>query len=172
MLPTVRNTAISAVTALGLALGAVAPAHALGKNEQKFLQGVAAALIVNAIVKEARRPAPQPRYIQPQYVQPQYVQPRYHEPQHEPRRRHHYDEGRSVSIYRTSAAVAFNSYSREERRLIQRRLAGYGYYRSGIDGSFGPGTYNAIAAYARDAGVGEKLTSREGAYGVYDGLIY
>jgi len=61
MLPTVRNTAISAVTALGLALGAVAPAHALGKNEQKFLQGVAAALIVNAIVKEARRPAPQPR---------------------------------------------------------------------------------------------------------------
>lgn len=169
MLPSVRTTAITAVTALSLAFTAAAPAHALGKNERNILTGVAAALIVNALVKQAR-PAPQPRYVQPQYAQPQYVQPQYFAPQYEPRRKHNHGNG--VSIYRTPAAVAFNSYSREERRLIQRRLAGYGYYRNGIDGSFGPGTYNAVAAYARDAGVGAKLANREGAYGVYDGLIY
>jgi peptidoglycan hydrolase-like protein with peptidoglycan-binding domain len=78
----------------------------------------------------------------------------------------------TVSIYQTPAARAFNSYSRAERVAIQRRLAVLGYYRSGIDGSFGPGTYNAVLAYARDAGQGDSLRGTNTAFGVYDGLIY
>ena len=34
----------------------------------------------------------------------------------------------------------------------------------------GPGTYNAITAYARDEGVSLRTTAS--AYGVYDGLLY
>ena len=70
----------------------------------------------------------------------------------------------------TAAAQAFNSYSSSERRLIQRRLSSYGYYRGGIDGSFGPGTYSAVVAYAQDEG--ESLRSTASAFGVYDSLIY
>ena len=73
-------------------------------------------------------------------------------------------------IYGTAAAQAFNSYSSSERRLIQRRLSSYGYYRGGIDGSFGPGTYSAVVAYAQDEG--ESLRSTASAFGVYDSLIY
>ena len=57
-------------------------------------------------------------------------------------------------------------------RLIQRRLAYWGYYRGAVDGSFGPGTYSAVLAYARDNGQGRSLGSTAGAFGVYDGLIY
>ena len=65
-----------------------------------------------------------------------------------------------------------HSYSRGERLAIQRQLARQGYYHSSIDGSFGPGTYNAVAAYARDIGASNRLGSREGIYGIYDGLIF
>jgi peptidoglycan hydrolase-like protein with peptidoglycan-binding domain len=51
-------------------------------------------------------------------------------------------------------------------------LAQWGYYRGGIDGSFGPGTYSAVVAYARDEGQGRNIGSTAGAFGVYDGLIY
>ncbi|MGB8814662.1 MAG: peptidoglycan-binding domain-containing protein [Paracoccaceae bacterium] len=163
MLPSVKKTAITAITALSLALTAVSPAQALGKNERKFLEGVAAALLVQALIKETRKKAPVQQYVQPQYVQPAPVYPRHVvQSNYTP----------ANSIYRTPAAVAFNAYSAEERRAIQRRLARMGYYRSGIDGSFGPGTYNAVAAYARDSGTGDRLADREGAFGIYDGLIY
>ena len=56
--------------------------------------------------------------------------------------------------------------------MIQRRLSAYGYYNGGIDGSFGPGTYNAVVSYARDAGAGRNLSSTGGAYAVYDGLLF
>ncbi len=47
-----------------------------------------------------------------------------------------------------------------------------GYYYGGIDGAFGPGTYNAVTAYARAAGASGSLGSTGGAYALYDGLIY
>lgn len=74
------------------------------------------------------------------------------------------------SIYSTPAARAFQSYSLSERKAIQRNLRAWGYYRGGIDGSFGPGTYNAVVAYARDEGA--SLRNTASAYGVYDGMIY
>ena len=43
-------------------------------------------------------------------------------------------------------------------------------YRGGIEGAFGPGTYNAVTAYARDQGVSMSTTAK--AYGAYDGMIY
>ena len=156
MLPAVKNTVIAVVTAFALAVSAAAPAQALGKNERNFLAGVAAALVIDGFIDRERdkRRAAAPRYVQPQPV----YQPRpiYQQP----------------SVYNTVAAQAFNSYSRSERLAIQRQLSRQGYYRSGIDGSFGPGTYNAVAAYARDIGATRQLASRDGAYGIYDGLLY
>ncbi|AWB50180.1 hypothetical protein HYN69_02455 [Gemmobacter aquarius] len=118
----------------------------------------------------------EPVYREPVYQQPRviyrdpppvvYQQPRYVEPVYAPRPTH------TTSVYRTAAAQAFNSYSLTERRAIQRRLAAQGYYYGGIDGSFGPGTYSAVASYAADLGVSQRLSSREGAFGIYDGLIF
>ena len=131
------------------------------------------ALVLKAIIDDARRdrapvyqPAPPPPVYRPA------PPPVYHHPEHG------YDHGYVrpkppvQSIYTTHAARAFNSYSSTERRLIQRRLAYWGYYRGAVDGSFGPGTYSAVVAYARDNGYGRSLGSTAGAFGVYDGLIY
>jgi hypothetical protein len=161
MLPTFKSATIAAIAALSIAGATAAPADALGRNERHFLQGAVAAGIVAAIITDANRhPVQRQVYVEePRRV---YVQP---EPVYVQR------EVRS-SIYSTPAAQAFNSYSRSERMSIQRRLQGYGYYRSGIDGSFGPGTYNAVVAYARDTGIEGNLGSSRTAFGVYDALIY
>jgi hypothetical protein len=157
MLPYVKTAAVSAIAATSIFIGSLTPAQAFGDRERAFLQGIATAVIVDKLITEGQRPryqAPPPvvTYVpqQPVYV-PQPVQ---------------------TSIYHTPAARAFNSYSRAERVAIQRRLAALGYYRSGIDGSFGPGTYNAVVAYARDAGQSSSLSGTNTAFGVYDGLIY
>ena len=177
MLPTVKNTAITALTALSLTIGAAMPAKAWGQREQDVLKGVVGTVVVGSVLKQygilQPRPQPQPVYRQPVYQQPVYEeppvvyrQPRYVEPVYAPRPTY------STSVYNTAAAYAFNSYSLSERRAIQRRLAAAGYYYGGIDGSFGPGTYSAVSAYAADMGVSQRLASREGAFGVYDGLIF
>ena len=150
MLPKFTNYIVASVAAVALTATTVAPAQAFDRDERQFLKGVAAALIVGTIIKETKKnknvtPQPQP---QPTPV----VIP--------------------SSIYQTPTAVAFQSYTPAQRRLIQQRLAAYGYYRSGIDGAFGPGTYNAITIYARDIGKTSAMSTTAGAYGVLDGLIY
>jgi hypothetical protein len=168
-----KHAVVAAVTALSIALPAV-PALAWGQREQDTLKGAVGALVIENVIRNSRNS--QPRYYQqPQYQQPQYQQPRYVQPGYQPRYEHrrHYEAPRqTVSIYNTAAARAFNSYSSSERRLIQRRLAAYGYYRGGVDGSFGPGTYSAISAYANANGQGRALASTNTAFAVYDGLIY
>ncbi len=188
MLPTVKSTAIASLTALSLALGAALPAKAWDQREQDVLKGVVGTIVAQSVLQQygvlqPRQPRQQPAYQQPayrepvyqqprvvyqepRYAQPRYAQPRYVEPVYAPRTVY------STSVYRTAAAQAFNSYSLTERRAIQRRLAAQGYYYGGIDGSFGPGTYNAISAYAADRGVAERLAYREGAFGIYDALIF
>ena len=154
MLPAVKNSVIASVTALALAFTAAAPANAFGRNERNFVAGAATALIINGLIRQDRAI----RQQQPHYAQPA--------PVYQPRPVYR------TSVYDTAAAVAFNSYSRSERVAIQRQLSRQGYYYSSIDGSFGPGTYNAVAAYARDNGQGQQLASRNGAYAVFDSLIY
>ncbi|MCF8485773.1 MAG: peptidoglycan-binding protein [Rhodobacteraceae bacterium] len=188
MLPTkfsvAKNTAIAAVTALSLALTAAAPAHALGKNERNFLKGVAATLIIGAIINDAQarsRPAlaPQP---QPHYGNRGHrneyrndYRNEYRDEYRDERRNEHRTTGRvigtSTSIYATHAAQTFGRYSGNERRAIQRSLRAYGYYNGGIDGAFGPGTYNAVLAYARDTGGAHQVNSQAGSFGIYDSLI-
>lgn len=181
MLPHLKASALSLLTALAVASSAAAPAAAWGQREQDTLKGAVGALVLKAIIDDARRDrAPAYRNV-PQY-EPQYLPApelrEYPEPReyYEGRRGHghaygHYKPHReNASIYSTPAARAFNSYSSAERRLIQRRLTYWGYYRGGVDGSFGPGTYSAVLAYARDQG--ETLGTTAGAFGVYDGLIY
>ena len=149
MLPAVTRTVTAAVAALALAAATVQPAQALGKNERNFLKGVFAAVVVHELVKQGRanaQPAPAP-------VQPKPVNP-------------------GTGYSQNAAAAAFYEFSPQARRMIQQRLAAYGYYRSGIDGSFGPGTYSAVAAYARDTRMAENLQSTAGAYAVYDGLLF
>lgn len=154
MLPTVmtaKSTMIAALAALSIAAVPATPALAWGEREQGFVAGVATAVIVDEILKQNRRAREVRRAPAPIYVQPRPVQ---------------------ISIYATPAARAFNSYSASERKAIQRNLRAWGYYRGGIDGSFGPGTYNAVVAYSRDEGVSANLSSRAGAYAIYDGLIF
>lgn len=162
MLPTVmtiKNTIAAAAAALSIATVSAAPAHAWGDREQGFVAGVATAVIIDELLKQSRqqrvvRPAPGFSFVNPN---PVYVAPR---------------PSGATSVYGTTAARAFNSYSLTERKEIQRTLRGWGYYHGGIDGAFGPGTYSAVTAYARDEGLSGKLTTNAGAFGIYDGLIY
>lgn len=166
-----KSKTIAAATALSLMLGAAAPAQALGRNERNFLKGVAAALIVGAIVNEGRKsraraqPAPQPVYRQPTYRQPTYEPP--------------VKTGRIIGkssdygsgVNDTTAARVFNSYTRPERVAIQRELARFGYYNGTLDGAFGPRTHQAVYEFARTAGKQEALNSTSGAFGVYNALL-
>ena len=152
-----RNALIAGLAAASIAIPA-APALALSEKDKAFVAGVATAVIVDELLKQGRiaresRRAPRVVYADPA---PVYVD---RAPVHG-----------STSIYATPAARAFPSYSLSERKAIQRNLRAWGYYRSSIDGKFGPGTYNAITAYARDEGVSLRTTAS--AYGVYDGLLY
>lgn len=153
MLPTVmtaKTNLIAAITAFSIAAVPAAPALAWGDKEQSFVAGVATAVIIDEILKQNRKSREARRAPEVVYVE---------RPTHS-----------TGSIYSTPAARAFNNYSLSERKAIQRNLRAWGYYRGGIDGSFGPGTYNAITAYARDEGA--SLGSTGSAYGVYDGLIF
>ena len=173
MLPnvkTIRTTAIASLLAISLAIPA-APALAWGQREQDMLKGVLGTLAVAALIREAnkdRAPAPKYYYVDPKpQPQPQYGNAYGHGP-----KKPAYGHNSYNSVYGTPAAQAFNSYSRQERQAIQRQLARHGYYSGGIDGAFGPGTYRAITAYARDTGNNERLATRNGAFAVYDALIF
>lgn len=161
---TARTTLVAGLTALSIAAIPATPALAWGDKEQGFVAGAATAIIVDELLKNNRKArlydrgyTAAPVYVQPRTV---YAEPRYVEPR------------ATTSIHSTPAARAFQSYSMSERKAIQRNLRAWGYYRGGIDGVFGPGTYNAIVAYARDEGASANLRSTAGAYGLYDGLIY
>lgn len=155
MLPAFQRVTISAVAALAMALPS-APAHAFDAREQGVITGVLGTLLITGLIAENNRQRPQT----PVYQTPVYQTPVYQDPVYQPR----------ISVTRTPAATAFNSYAPSERRLIQRRLSRLGYYYGAIDGSFGAGTYNAVVAYARDQG--GAVNNRNAAYSVYDSLIF
>ena len=97
-----KTAAITLVTALTLAVTSAAPAAAWGQREQDVLKGAAGALILKAIIDDAKRD----RRAQPVYREE--PEPRYghgHPKKHEPRRT--YDD-RQTSVYNTPAARAFN----------------------------------------------------------------
>lgn len=149
MLPAVTRTLTATVTALALAAAAVQPAQALGKNERNFLKGVFAAVVVHELVKQSRAnaaPAPAPLPVQPLPTHP-------------------------GSGYSQQAAAAFYEFSPQARRMIQQRLAAYGYYRGAIDGVWGRGTAAAVQAYARDTNAAANLTTRDGSVRLYNSLI-
>ena len=153
-----RSAALAALTALSVATLPAAPAHAWGEGEQNFLAGVVTAVVVDQMLtqgRKARRDDHAGRHAAPAPVRevPEY-------------------RSTPSSIHATPAARAFNSYSAAERKAIQRRLRAEGYYAGGIDGAFGPRTYNAVLAYASEVGATGTLRTTGGAFAVYDGLIF
>ncbi len=154
MFTNAKRNIIAGTVALAVAATSAAPALAWGKNEQQFLKGVAATLLIQSIIRSNERPGYRPPVYQPAPQQPVYYNPA------------------PVSIYQTPVAQAFNSYTLTERRRIQSTLSAYGYYRSSIDGSFGPNTYAAINAYAASTNRTAALGTRAGAYGFLDGLLF
>jgi len=159
MFANAKRNLIAGVTAFAVLASGTTPALAWGKGEQQFLAGVATTLLLGQIIKNSPRYRQQPVAPQQHYYTPRPHRPAYYEPQH-------------TSIYATPIGMAFNSYSDNEQRRIQSTLTAYGYYRGNIDGSFGPGTYDAIAAYARRTGKTAELGSRAGSYGLLDGLLF
>ncbi len=167
---TLPKIAITGIVALGITLSTLAPAQAIGRNERNFLKGVAAAVVVDQVIKGVRNnqrqrvvqgyPAPRYNFVQPA---PSYPSTR---PSYQPRQTYR------SAIYSTPMAQAFNSYSNADRKRIQQRLAAQGYYTSGIDGSFGPGTYTAISSYAADRDETTKLNTPSGVFGMFDSLVY
>ena len=150
MIAKTRTALAATVTAAALALTTAAPAQAWGKNEQNFLKGVLATVIVGQIIKESRKNN-RPTYYQTPAPTPVYV---------------------PAPHYGTSVlAQAFAEYSPASKRAIQNRLRNYGYYRGGIDGSFGPGTRSALEAYARDSGNPGATQSRDGAVSLMNALL-
>ena len=144
-----RTALVATAAAAAMALTTAAPANAWGKKEQSFLAGVVATVIVGQVIKEARKGQ---RYQPPVYAPTPVYVPAPH--------------------YGTSVlGQAFAEYSPSSKRAIQTRLRNYGYYRGGIDGSFGPGTRGALEAYARDTGNTGLTQSRDGAVRLMNALL-
>jgi hypothetical protein len=175
----IKTTAIAAITAFALAASAAAPANAFGSNERKFLQGVAAAVIVGTVINQSKRSRnkAQPQYQQPQQQYQQrrnFARPAPQAYASEPQRGRvigSNSSNQSSGLYQTPSARAFNSYSPNERRAIQRRLSAFGYYDGTIDGAFGPRTHQALYAFARTANKQTALDSTQGAFSVIDALL-
>jgi hypothetical protein len=169
------HKSIATACILSLSLGLAAPAQALGKNERNVLKGIAAALIVGAIVKEGRKsqpaPAPQPVYRAPAYITPSYSAPQVHAPRVKTGRVIGQQSTYGSGVNNTTAARVFNSYTIAERVEIQRQLANIGYYRGSLDGAFGPRTHQAVYEFARYAGKQDALNSTSGAFQVYNALL-
>lgn len=160
-----RKAAIAATAALSLAATSATPVRALGKNEKNFLLGAGAALLLGSIYMKNREAQAQQAYRTPTYQQPTYQAPTYQQPTY-------YQPTQPTTSYSSSAARAFNSYSATERRQIQSKLRAYGYYRGAVDGSFGPQTQQAVSGYAGATLGTAKLSSMNGAFEVYDSLLY
>ena len=156
-----KTTLVAGLTALSIAAIPATPALAWGEKEQGFVAGAATAILIDELLKNNRKAR---LYDRGHTAAPVYAPPRtvYVEPR----------RTATTSVHSTPAARAFQSYSLAERKAIQRNLRAWGYYRGGIDGAFGPGTYNAVVAYARDEGASANLRSTAGAFGLYDGMIY
>lgn len=195
-----RRGAIAGAAALSMAIAGAAPAQATHKNQRALLGVLAGAAIVGILANDARQKRAQPRYVEePRYPapQPQYFAPRYDDDaRYDDRRRYdddrygdrryddrryddrRYDDRRyeapryqPVPQYASPVTDAFREYSVASRRAIQTRLRAYGYYRGAIDGIYGPGTRNAIEAYARDTGNSGLLGTRNGTVTLLNGLL-
>ena len=66
-------------------------------------------------------------------------------------------ETKKKRISRNELKIAFNNLSSEARKKIQLGLQNQGYYKSGIDGSYGKGTEKALRDYNSDALGGSDL---------------
>lgn len=157
--------AVAAAVALALTLPAAAPAMADGRDTRNFLKGVAAAVIVGAIINEAGKAKARERdpypYGHGAGYGPTYGHDRRPAPVYTP----------PAPAYHSALALAFAEYSPASKRAIQARLRAYGYYRGAIDGAYGPATRAAIEAYARDTGNTRALTSRDGTVTLLNGLL-
>lgn len=153
MFANTKRNLIAGATALAVLAAGSTPALAWGKNEQQFLSGVAATILFQEMMRDIKRSQ------RPVYRAPVYQAPVRYEPA-------------PVSVYGTPVGQAFNAYSDNEQRRIQSTLSAYGYYNGAIDGSFGPGTYNALAMYASRTNKTAMLSTRSGAFGLLDGLLF
>lgn len=163
LMSNIKTKLIAGTVAVALIATSAAPAFAFGKDEQNMLKGALGVLLLGAIMRDAN-------HHKHEQQQPVYRQPVYYEDQ--PRPRPPVYQPPVQSYYNTPAAMAFNAYSGDERLRIQATLANYGYYRGRVDGNFGPGTYQALTAYATQSGKMSMLETRGGAFGLMDGLLY
>ena len=170
MLNKLRNTATATAAALSLAIALPAPAHAWGEREQNALVALLAAGAIGTLIvqnNKRQRAVPVTRSTVPTYTGPNYGTSSYGTPRYQPPAAQPIPQGVST----TPAGRAFNTYSLNERRNIQSRLARAGYYSGAIDGACGPMTYNAVMAISRDSTGADKLSTLGGAFDFYDAIL-
>lgn len=161
------HRSLAACLAIALvATTAAAPVQA-GQRERDVLKGVLATVLVGALINSARKSAAQPRPATPVYSPapvytpaPVYVAPVPPVNSYQP-----------PGVHTVPAALAFNELNASNRRAIQQQLAIWGYYTGSIDGAWGPKTWAAVQAYARDTGRTTSLDSRGGSGSLYAALL-
>ena len=134
-------------------------------NNNGLILGTGLGLLLGYGLGSANNTYRQPVYAQPVYPAPVYRAPVYAQPVYPQQPVY------QTSIYNTPAAYAFQNYSWNERRRIQASLSNFGYYHGGLDGNFGPGTYDALSQYARNTGRLQFLGSQSGSAQLLDGLL-
>ena len=78
---------------------------------------------------------------------------------------------RRVESRDTAMARAFGDLSPLARRSIEERLGAWGYLRGRADGRWDDATYEAVRAWAVDAGMGRHLHDERGALYIYQAIV-
>ncbi len=170
VLSTLKTKLIAGTVAVALLATSAAPALAWSRDDQIFARGVGATLLLGYLATNGYRrpllpqPQPQQHYQEPRHYQQPIYQPVYNPPVV-------YVPAPQQSIYNSAAAYSFNGYSMNERRRIQATLTNYGYYHGALDGTFGPGVYNAIFALAQNTNRSGLLGTQAGSAELYDSLL-
>ncbi len=176
LLTTPRKLVLAGVAAAFATAVTAPPAAAWGVKEQQFLAGVVTTLVIGGLVVSSSKPTTHstasayPSY-RGGYGSYQGGYGTYQGGYAPPSTTYYYPSSHAQNVYATPAAQAFNRYSLNERLRIQSTLTNYGYYHGTIDGAFGPQTFNAVKAYARNIGKAKLLGSARSAYAIYNGLL-
>lgn len=75
--------------------------------------------------------------------------------------------GRALNVQLIQPAYAFKGLTEPERRLLQGKLASWGYYSGPVDGAWNAALWAAVEAYAADLDLADHLDDKAGSLAVF-----